>query len=123
TKASTSETMSNNWLATGVKLRKTVGTVERDYAGGIEYQNGQLEFIQTGEGRAIPAGNSYSYEYMLKDHLGNTRVLLKEDGSVLETSDYYPFGLQVPRSGQTVPSPQNRYKYNGKELLDELGLN
>src|SRR5690606_14707823 len=110
------------WLATGAKIRKTVGGMTREYAGGIEYNDGQIEFIQTEEGRAIMNSNAtYSYEYMLKDHLGNTRVLLDENGTVLETSDYYPFGLQVAR-GQTVTSPENRYKYNGKELQTELGL-
>src|SRR5690606_18591226 len=117
-----SETMENTWLATGAKLKKTVGGITREYVGGIEYNNQEIEFIRTEEGRAIPARNGYSYEYMLKDHLGNTRILLKEDGSVLETSDYYPFGLQVTRTGQTVTSPENRYKYNGKELQTELGL-
>ena len=121
-KAVTSETMTNTWLATGAKIRKTVGGMTREYVGGIEYNDGQIEFIQTTEGRAIPTGSSgYRYEYMLKDHLGNTRVLLDEYGTVLETSDYYPFGLQVAR-GQTVISPENRYKYNGKELQTELGL-
>src|SRR5690606_38187104 len=81
-KASTSETMSNYWIATGVKIKKTVGGMTREYAGGIEYSNGTVDFIQTEEGRAIPlGGGNYSYEYMLRDHLGNTRVLLKEDGS------------------------------------------
>jgi RHS repeat-associated protein len=121
-KASTSESMQNTWLSNGAKIRKTVGSLVRDYAGGIEYNNSSIEFIQTEEGRAIPSGSSYSYEYMIKDHLGNTRALLKQDGSILETNDYYPFGLQISRAGQTVPSPENRYKYNGKELQTELGL-
>jgi RHS repeat-associated protein len=123
TKASTSEVMTNTWLASGVKLKKVTGGLTRDYVGGIEYNNGSIEFIQTEEGRARPNGGSYFYEYMLKDHLGNTRVLFDQNGAVKETSDYYPFGLQVARSGNTVPSPENRYKYNGKELQTELGLN
>ncbi|WP_311951007.1 DUF6443 domain-containing protein [Mucilaginibacter terrae] len=122
-KPSTGETMTNQWLATGIKTRKVVGGITRDYIGGIEYNNGSIEFIQTEEGRALPNGSGgYTYDYMLRDHLGNTRVLLKHDGTVLETSDYYPFGLQVQRSGTTIPSPENRYKYNGKELQTEMGL-
>jgi RHS repeat-associated protein len=123
TKASTSEVMTNTWLASGVKLKKVTGGLMREYVGGIEYNNGSIEFIQTEEGRARPNGGSYFYEYMLKDHLGNTRVMFDQNGAVLETSDYYPFGLQLARSGNTVPSPENRYKYNGKELQTELGLN
>ncbi|WP_345954237.1 DUF6443 domain-containing protein [Mucilaginibacter sp. PAMB04168] len=119
------QTMTNQWLASGVKTRKVVsGGITRDYVGGIEYNNGQIEFIQTEEGRAVPAGGgNYTYDYYLKDHLGNTRVQLKHNGLVLETSDYYPFGLQVARAVQTTSSPENRYKYNGKELQTELDLN
>jgi len=116
------ESMQNTFLANGAKLKKTVGGLTREYAGGIEYNNGEIEFIQTEEGRARPNGGSYFYEYLLKDHLGNTRVMLDQNGTVLESSDYYPFGLQVARAGHTVPSPENRYKYNGKELQTELGL-
>lgn len=122
TKASTSEIMNNTWLADGSKISKVVGGLTREYIGGIEYNNGSIEFIQTEEGRAVSTGGGYSYDYMIKDHLGNIRVLLKQDGSVLETSDYYPFGLQVNRSGNTTTSPENRYKYNGKEIQTELGL-
>ncbi|MCD6100146.1 MAG: DNRLRE domain-containing protein, partial [Candidatus Marinimicrobia bacterium] len=31
--------------------------------------------------------------YYLKDHLGSTRVVVDEDGDVVESYDYYPFGL------------------------------
>ncbi len=116
------ELMQNTFLANGAKLKKTVGGLTREYVGGIEYNNGVIEFIQTEEGRARPNGNNYFYEYVLKDHLGNTRVMLDQSGTVLETSDYYPFGLQVARAGNTTTSPENRYKYNGKELQTELGL-
>jgi RHS repeat-associated protein len=116
------ELMRNTFLANGAKLKKTVGGLTREYARGIEYSDGNIEFIQTEEGRARPNGGSYFYEYMLKDHLGNTRLMLDQNGTVLESSDYYPFGLQVARTGSTVPSPENNYKYNGKELQTELGL-
>jgi len=56
-KASTSETMTNTWLATGAKISKTVGGTTREYAGGIEYSDGTIDFVQTEEGRAIPIGN------------------------------------------------------------------
>ncbi|WP_374165908.1 RHS repeat domain-containing protein [Arcticibacter sp. MXS-1] len=109
--------------AGGRKLRKELAGNNRDYIGGIEYGNGgQLDFVQTEEGRAIKAGESFSYEYMLKDHLGNTRAVLKENGDILQLSDYYAFGMEMPKNKMT-PSPDNRYKYNGKELQEDLGLN
>ncbi len=114
--------MQNTWLATGNKIKKVVGSLTRDYVGEIEYNNGVIDIIHTEEGRAVPAGGgAYTYDYFIKDHLGNTRVLLKQDGTVLESTDYYPFGMTIARAG-TVPSPENRYKYNGKELQTELGL-
>ena len=60
-------------------------------------------------------------DYALKDHLGNTKVLIKEDGSILQASDYYPFGLEI-YANRVTPNPDNKYKYNGKELQTELGL-
>ncbi len=122
TKVSTNETITYLYDAAGRKLRKEGTGGNRDYIGGIEYGNsGQIEFIQTEEGRAVNTGSDYSYEYMLKDYLGNTRAVVKQDGSILQTPDYYAFGLELNRNRLT-PSPDNRYKYNGKELQTELGL-
>lgn len=41
---------------------------------------------------------------------------------VIDATDYYPFGL-VSQSYQRENSIKQDYKYNGKELQDELGLN
>ncbi len=107
--------------AGGRKLRKEGPAGNRDYIEGIEYDNGNLEFVQTEEGRAAKNGDDYSYEYMLRDHLGNTRAMVKQDGSILQVNDYYAFGMQMDHN-RINPSLDNRYKYNGKELQDELGL-
>ncbi|PWG77981.1 hypothetical protein DDR33_24635 [Pararcticibacter amylolyticus] len=117
------QTITYLYDASGRKLRKEATGGNRDYIGGIEYGNdGQIEFIQTEEGRAVKSGENYSYEYMLKDHLGNTRAVVKQDGSIIQLSDYYAFGMEMNHNGMT-PSPDNRYKYNGKELQTELGMN
>ncbi|PWG78247.1 RHS repeat domain-containing protein, partial [Pararcticibacter amylolyticus] len=122
TKGSTGESISYLYDATGRKLRKETAGGNRDYIGGIEYgNNGNIEFVQTEEGRAVNTGGTYSYEYMLKDHLGNTRAVVKQDGSILQTPDYYAFGMELNRNRLT-PSPDNRYKYNGKELQTGLAI-
>jgi RHS repeat-associated protein len=36
---------------------------------------------------------------------------------------YYPFGMRIEGLSQTVDDPDPRYKYNGKELDEEKGLN
>nr|WP_308446802.1 RHS repeat-associated core domain-containing protein [Flavobacterium collinsii] len=37
--------------------------------------------------------------------------------------NYYPFGLKHEGYNTVKTGVENKYKYNGKELLDELGLN
>ncbi|MBC8487483.1 MAG: RHS repeat-associated core domain-containing protein, partial [Bacteroidetes bacterium] len=66
---------------------------------------------------------TYSYQYFLKDHLGNTRVTFNENGDVIQEDAYYPFGMQM--NGlcyETSLDYKNKYLYNGKELQDEFGL-
>jgi RHS repeat-associated protein len=67
--------------ATGRKLSQEVFGVsdlikkKSDYAGEYFYENDTLKFIQHEEGRIIPeTGGSYTYQYNLKDHLGNVRL-------------------------------------------------
>lgn len=71
------------------------------------------------EGRILPSG---VYEYVLKDHLGNTRSGFASNatGTLNVRSDYYAFGLWHP-TGNIAPTPANRYLYNGKELQDGSG--
>jgi RHS repeat-associated protein len=110
--------------ATGKKLRKVLTGANRDYVSGIEYDNGgAIAFIQTEEGRARPNGSGYFYDYLLKDHLGNTRVIIGQDGVVSQQTDYYAFGMEMNRGINVTASPDNKYKYNGKELQEELGMN
>ena len=60
--------------------------------------------------------------YHLKDHLGNIRVTIDDDGTVLSYNDYYPFGLQMPARNFNQGLANDLYKYSGKELDEETGL-
>ncbi|MEM6526192.1 MAG: DUF6443 domain-containing protein [Bacteroidota bacterium] len=65
--------------AAGTKLKKLVtkgGTTlsEIEYAGGVQYENGNLAFVYTSEGRALNKDSQFEYEFFYKDHLGNTRL-------------------------------------------------
>ncbi len=71
--------------------------------------------------------------YYLKDHLGNIRVTLDGNGNVLTSDDYYPFGLsersgdpeasgQMPGRSYNIAMTGNQYKFSGKELDEEGGL-
>jgi RHS repeat-associated protein len=124
--------------AMGRKLSKRVydGTSveERSYFGGIEYRNGQLERVATSAGSVTKqqtASVAFRYEYVLSDHLGNTRAvisdlddngLLSVGSEVIQVNHYYPYGLnmQGPWNGS---AGSYKYQYNGKELTDALNLN
>lgn len=108
--------------ATGSKLRKVSSiTGTTDYVDGIQYADGNIEFVQTEVGLARRSGNLYSYEYNLSDHLGNVRYTFNRHpntGAIekLQSDDYYAFGLRKVAKPGT-----NKYLYNGKELQEELG--
>lgn len=73
-----------------------------DYISGIEYLNGSIQAIYHAEGWAVPDGSTWRHEYVLADHLGNTRLRFSDvDGNgtldsteLLSTHDYYPFGME-----------------------------
>lgn len=109
-------TVTYTYDAAGVKLTKQTTTETRQYVDGIEYLNGTIDILQTEDGIARNSGGNYTYEYFLKDHLGNTRIVYNSSSTVLQQTDYYPFGLDILRN-QSVP---NKYLYNGKEKQDEM---
>ena len=120
--------------AVGAKLRKDVfneyGTLVDtwDYNGSFVYQNRQLKFVLTDEGKISMDSTVYTYEYFLKDHLGNTRVSFAVAGNSLEIiqeNHYYPFGMAMHglnSKEMEQPAEKNKYLYNGKELQDDFGL-
>ncbi|CAD0005099.1 DUF6443 domain-containing protein [Flavobacterium salmonis] len=118
--------------ATGVKQRKIVSSgTTTDYASGFQYENNILKFFPQPEGFVEYNSGTFSYIYQYKDHLGNVRLSYSDsnnDGTIagseiLEENNYYPFGLKH-KNNNVVNSthPALKYKYNGKELQDELGL-
>ena len=86
-----------------------------------------LKFFPTSEGFYDYEHNEYIYQY--KDHLGNVRLSYKRtpggDLAVVDSNDYYPFGMSFVRNEEEnsvfgTGSLYN-YKYNGKEL-QETGM-
>ncbi|MGD9489414.1 MAG: RHS repeat-associated core domain-containing protein [Calditrichaceae bacterium] len=61
--------------------------------------------------------------YYLKDHVGNIRVTVNEFGQAEAYNDYYPFGLQMPGRSVNNAMTDDIYKFGGKELDEESGLN
>ncbi|WP_281925361.1 RHS repeat domain-containing protein, partial [Flavobacterium collinsii] len=54
---------------------------------------------------------------------GNVRLSYDKTLAIKEESNYYPFGLKHEGYNTVKTGVENKYKYNGKELQDELGLN
>ncbi|HYC84454.1 MAG TPA: RHS repeat-associated core domain-containing protein, partial [Chryseosolibacter sp.] len=71
------ETLTFTYDGAGKKLTQTTttanGTFVLDYAGSAVYHNNQPAYLNHEEGRVI-LGDEISYEYFLRDHLGNTRL-------------------------------------------------
>jgi RHS repeat-associated protein len=120
------------YLGDGTKIWSytRMGTAKstNEYIGPFVYRDGDPDYLITGEVRVVfmDGGLSY-YEYHIKDHLGNVRVAFKNNNSspeVLQTSDYYPFGLRMGESYDNSSFySRNRYLYNGKELVPDVNLN
>ncbi len=107
---------SYTYAADGRKLKTVIGGKTTDYCGNVIYENGVLKRILI-EGGYIEGGAYYFY---LTDHLGNNRVVANASGTVVQTNHYYPFGMSFVEGIQNSPQP---YKYNGKELDTDRGLN
>jgi hypothetical protein len=60
--------------------------------------------------------------FYLKDHLGNIRVTIDDESNVVGYNDYYPFGLQMPERSMNNANSEDIYKFSGKELDKEYGL-
>jgi len=63
----------------------------------------------------LPAG---TVNYYFADHVGTSRVVTNSTGTVLDDSDFYPFGGERV----LVSSSGNTYKFTGKERDSESGL-
>ena len=126
----TTGTIEYIYNAAGQKLEKIVtdNTVvtNTNYLGGFQYKDNVLQFFPTAEGYVKNDSGVLSYVFQYKDHLGNVRVSYAKNPvtqvlEITEENNYYPFGLKHSGYNDYLPIT-NKYKYNGKELQDELGL-
>ena len=86
-------------------------SITTDYIGNKIYQDGVLKTILTDNGY-IEGGIYYFY---IKDHLGNNRIVANSSGNVIQSTQYYPFGMAFGENTTTEQGKQD-FKYNGKEL-------
>ncbi|WP_166923479.1 DUF6443 domain-containing protein [Flavobacterium poyangense] len=121
--------------ALGTKLQKTVANKfeirTTDYANGFQYNNDALQFLPQSEGYVFHNEGVFNYIYQYKDHLGNIRLSYQDKNNngavntseIVQENNYYPFGLLQKGYNNAIVGVDNKYKYNGQEFQDELGLN
>ncbi|GAB5400806.1 MAG: hypothetical protein Aureis2KO_23910 [Aureisphaera sp.] len=139
-------------MGTKLKKTVTEGSTTHTtkYANGYVYLDDELQFFPHPEGYVKPVvgtteevkgfkggqttTSGYQYVFQYVDHLGNVRLSYADsdlNGSVgtseiIEVSHYYPFGLKQKGYNTTISTQGNalaqNYKYNGKELNSELGM-
>lgn len=117
--------------ATGQKLAKIVHTGATsnttDYLGGYQYKDNVLQFFPTAEGYVKNEGGALSYVFQYKDHLGNVRLSYAKNSQtqaleIVEENNYYPFGLKHEGYNNDIVGVEHKYKFQGQERQDELGL-
>ena len=126
-----------SYTSSGVKISQQLvedGNIrqERRYAGPFVFSGSRLRWINTPHGRiSTNIRFGLDAEFHLRDHLGNTRIVLMEKQAgetydVQQDVSYYPFGMMIDDLSYSKPymagSSANRYFYNGKELISEFGL-
>jgi RHS repeat-associated protein len=134
--------LGNNALATYVydaKGTKLSSTLFRNgqllttiyYINGFVYEDNVLDFIIGDEGRIVYNKGTFSYEYYIKDHLGDVRVCFRDRGNgtptVTQEKAYYPFGLSMVALDfdslqVALKYISNENRYNGKEFQEFMGL-
>ena len=100
-----------------IKNPHEVNTVT--YAENYQYENGTLSKKFFADGYIDCSGDEPVACFYLKDHLGNVRMVVDENGGIVQVNDYYPFGALY---GSGTGDAAQRYKYNGKELERMHGL-
>ncbi|MEX2352120.1 MAG: RHS repeat-associated core domain-containing protein [Balneolaceae bacterium] len=88
-----------------------------------EYRDGSLHHWVMTEPGGTEIGRRQGSDrlYYHRDHLGSVRAVANGSGQVVQTDDYYPFGLQMPGRSMTAGAG-SREKFTGHELDEESDL-
>ena len=104
---------------------RKIAKIDYDYLNNlvrIQFEEGYCQAEKNSSNASI---DDFTFYYYDKDHLGNIRQVTKADGSptgnVVQTINYYPFGMQF--CDGTTCNIDQKHKYNGKEFDNMHGLN
>ena len=90
------------------------------YLGGFVYQNNSLQYFAHEEGRIRKAadGINFTYDYFLKDHLGNIRMVLTEE----QKTDAYPtLSFEGSANTATVTNQDAVWSNAAGDAVDVVG--
>ena len=93
-----------------------------EFAGNYVFEDGKLsKYLFDGGYIDIASGqNTAAYRFYVRDHLGSVRVVLDDDGNVLQQLYYHPFGGVWGDAGTDIGLQP--WKYSGKEYDHRDGL-
>jgi len=75
------------------------------------------EYIFFGHARIARRNSANAVNYYFSDYLGSARVVTNDSGTILDDSDFYPFGVERPYASASG----NVYKFEKKERDTETG--
>lgn len=102
---------------------ETLSADSADYLGNLVVRNKRPEMYLFDGGYCTFGTNGAAvFHYYDRDHQGNIRGVINENGTVEQVLNYYPFG--APYCDETTLNADLQpYKYNGKELETMHGRN
>ncbi|HPS39289.1 MAG TPA: RHS repeat-associated core domain-containing protein, partial [Candidatus Cloacimonadota bacterium] len=83
----------------------------------IDSNDNVTHYIYGPKGIVAKRNESLTY-YMLKDHLGSTRVVMNENNQAISSYDYDAWGNPM----NSTVSEESAYRYTGREYDEETGL-
>ena len=96
-----------------------------DYVGNFVFEGGEFKRYNFDDGYIFPYWkpdtHTYcqGYNYYVKDHQGNIRMIVNNNGTVSQVNHLTAYGASM---GNSYNQEFNKYKYNGKELDRMHGL-
>ena len=85
-----------------------------------DISNNTKDHIYLGTTKLATVNNASTPYFVISDHLSSNSIVTDNNGSIIETSDYEPYGKLF--YSNEVQDTGNEYKFTGKEYDDENSL-
>ncbi len=118
----------NVYAADGQKLYQKIingsNVIRTDYIGDLIYRNDTLISILHDEGKIrFDAQGLAHYQYFIRDHLGNTRVIFEKLNDTLYIAQENHYGVWGEALQGIGTQGDWKFLFQGKEYVDAFGLN